>query len=177
MVQWGKDFISLDHAKFDHELLQLFLIMSAVIFCGYLLAAIKCYVAFVAQLSTTKKLQREGGLQTTYSTRYFISSPGFICLMDPISWLCVTSIWLCFCIFFHSGILKNENGVPEDEENFDEAIKNVNTALNPTKVPDPIYYTLLPLILYHMYDPSPFTLFPILYTRWTVSQSRCQFSN
>ncbi|KAG7473585.1 hypothetical protein MATL_G00097440 [Megalops atlanticus] len=32
------------------------------------------------------------------------------------------------------GILKNENGVPEDEENFDEAIKNVNTSLNPTKI-------------------------------------------
>lgn len=36
--------------------------------------------------------------------------------------------------FFFSGIRKNENGVPEDEENFEEAIKNVNTALNPTKV-------------------------------------------
>uniref|UniRef100_A0AAY4B051 THIF-type NAD/FAD binding fold domain-containing protein n=1 Tax=Denticeps clupeoides TaxID=299321 RepID=A0AAY4B051_9TELE len=32
------------------------------------------------------------------------------------------------------GILKNENGAPEDEENFDEAIKNVNTALNATKI-------------------------------------------
>uniref|UniRef100_A0A671MRY0 NEDD8-activating enzyme E1 regulatory subunit n=1 Tax=Sinocyclocheilus anshuiensis TaxID=1608454 RepID=A0A671MRY0_9TELE len=32
-------------------------------------------------------------------------------------------------------ILTNENGTPEDEENFEEAIKNVNTALNPTKVP------------------------------------------
>uniref|UniRef100_A0A4W5MQR9 NEDD8-activating enzyme E1 regulatory subunit n=1 Tax=Hucho hucho TaxID=62062 RepID=A0A4W5MQR9_9TELE len=32
------------------------------------------------------------------------------------------------------GILKNEKGTPEDEENFEEAIKNVNTALNPTKV-------------------------------------------
>ncbi|TRY69781.1 hypothetical protein DNTS_006011 [Danionella cerebrum] len=32
------------------------------------------------------------------------------------------------------GILKNENGTAEDEENFEEAIKNVNTALNPTKV-------------------------------------------
>lgn len=32
------------------------------------------------------------------------------------------------------GIRKNENGVPEEEENFDEAIKNVNTALNPTKI-------------------------------------------
>uniref|UniRef100_A0A665XAP5 NEDD8-activating enzyme E1 regulatory subunit n=1 Tax=Echeneis naucrates TaxID=173247 RepID=A0A665XAP5_ECHNA len=36
--------------------------------------------------------------------------------------------------FIREGILKNENGVPEDEENFEEAIKNVNTALNPTKV-------------------------------------------
>lgn len=36
--------------------------------------------------------------------------------------------------FFFLGIRKNENGVPEDEENFEEAIKNVNTALNPTKV-------------------------------------------
>lgn len=36
------------------------------------------------------------------------------------------------------GILKNDNGVPEDEENFDEAIKNVNTALNPTKIPSAI---------------------------------------
>ncbi|KAG7315001.1 hypothetical protein KOW79_021089 [Hemibagrus wyckioides] len=32
------------------------------------------------------------------------------------------------------GIRKNENGVQEEEENFDEAIKNVNTALNPTKI-------------------------------------------
>uniref|UniRef100_A0A8B9H6E9 NEDD8-activating enzyme E1 regulatory subunit n=1 Tax=Astyanax mexicanus TaxID=7994 RepID=A0A8B9H6E9_ASTMX len=32
------------------------------------------------------------------------------------------------------GIRKNENGAPEEEENFDEAIKNVNTALNPTKI-------------------------------------------
>ncbi|GCC16585.1 hypothetical protein chiPu_0020344, partial [Chiloscyllium punctatum] len=33
------------------------------------------------------------------------------------------------------GLLKKDNGTPEDEENFDEAIKNVNTALNPTKIP------------------------------------------
>ncbi|XP_045544992.1 NEDD8-activating enzyme E1 regulatory subunit isoform X2 [Salmo salar] len=33
------------------------------------------------------------------------------------------------------GILRNEKGTPEDEENFEEAIKNVNTALNPTKTP------------------------------------------
>ncbi|XP_054901187.1 NEDD8-activating enzyme E1 regulatory subunit [Poeciliopsis prolifica] len=36
------------------------------------------------------------------------------------------------------GVLKNLNGVPEDEENFDEAIKNVNTALNPTKIPSAV---------------------------------------
>ncbi|KAL4234507.1 NEDD8-activating enzyme E1 regulatory subunit [Mactra antiquata] len=32
------------------------------------------------------------------------------------------------------GIRRNEEGVLEDEENFDEAIKAVNTALNPTKI-------------------------------------------
>ncbi|XP_053560129.1 NEDD8-activating enzyme E1 regulatory subunit isoform X2 [Bombina bombina] len=36
------------------------------------------------------------------------------------------------------GILKNENGVPEEEENFEEAIKNVNTALNIAKIPSNI---------------------------------------
>uniref|UniRef100_A0A665XBX4 NEDD8-activating enzyme E1 regulatory subunit n=1 Tax=Echeneis naucrates TaxID=173247 RepID=A0A665XBX4_ECHNA len=40
--------------------------------------------------------------------------------------------------FIREGILKNENGVPEDEENFEEAIKNVNTALNPTKIPSTV---------------------------------------
>ena len=33
-----------------------------------------------------------------------------------------------------SGILRNADLVPEDEENFDEAIRNVNSALVPTKV-------------------------------------------
>ncbi|MCJ8750470.1 hypothetical protein PDJAM_G00267340, partial [Pangasius djambal] len=32
------------------------------------------------------------------------------------------------------GIRTNENGTQEEEENFDEAIKNVNTALNATKI-------------------------------------------
>ena len=32
------------------------------------------------------------------------------------------------------GILVNKDGVPEEEENFDEAIKAVNSALVPTKV-------------------------------------------
>lgn len=40
-------------------------------------------------------------------------------------------------------MIKNDDGVPEDEENFDEAIKNVNTALNQTKVSDPkVFYIL-----------------------------------
>ena len=33
-----------------------------------------------------------------------------------------------------SGILVNKDGIPEEEENFDEAIKAVNTALVPTRV-------------------------------------------
>jgi len=33
-----------------------------------------------------------------------------------------------------TGILKNQDLVPEDEENFDEAIRNVNSTLVPTKV-------------------------------------------
>ncbi|XP_069112998.1 NEDD8-activating enzyme E1 regulatory subunit-like isoform X3 [Argopecten irradians] len=33
------------------------------------------------------------------------------------------------------GIRKNEEGVPEDEENFDEAVKSVNTSLVPTRIP------------------------------------------
>lgn len=37
--------------------------------------------------------------------------------------------------FLREGIRKDENGVPEDEENFEEAIRHVNTALNPTKIP------------------------------------------
>ena len=35
---------------------------------------------------------------------------------------------------FISGIRCNEDGVPYLEENFDEAIKNVNIALVPTRV-------------------------------------------
>jgi len=36
------------------------------------------------------------------------------------------------------GIRHNEEGVPEDEENFEEAIKNVNSSLHPTRVPSDI---------------------------------------
>ena len=38
-----------------------------------------------------------------------------------------------------SGIRKNEEGVPEDEENFDEAIKSVNMGLVPTRVGNIFY--------------------------------------
>ncbi|KAK6174690.1 hypothetical protein SNE40_017921 [Patella caerulea] len=37
-----------------------------------------------------------------------------------------------------NGVLKNKDGVPEDEENFDEAVRNVNTALHPTSVPSDV---------------------------------------
>ncbi|XP_065843401.1 NEDD8-activating enzyme E1 regulatory subunit-like [Oscarella lobularis] len=37
-----------------------------------------------------------------------------------------------------TGILLNENGDPEDEENFDEAVKNVNSCLVPTRVPEEV---------------------------------------
>ncbi|CAD5119102.1 DgyrCDS7747 [Dimorphilus gyrociliatus] len=37
-----------------------------------------------------------------------------------------------------SGILLNKDGNPEMEENFDEAIRNVNTALSATKMPDDV---------------------------------------
>ncbi|RUS86896.1 hypothetical protein EGW08_005301 [Elysia chlorotica] len=36
------------------------------------------------------------------------------------------------------GIRKNEHGVPEEEENFDEAIKSVNSSLNATGIPSDI---------------------------------------
>lgn len=41
--------------------------------------------------------------------------------------------------FTISGILVNKDGVPEEEENFDEAIKAVNSALVPTKVRSVLY--------------------------------------
>lgn len=34
-----------------------------------------------------------------------------------------------------AGFLKNDEGVPEAEENFEEAIRAVNSALSPTVVP------------------------------------------
>jgi len=37
-------------------------------------------------------------------------------------------------LFCHAGILVNKDGIPEEEENFDEAIKAVNMALVPTRV-------------------------------------------
>lgn len=46
-----------------------------------------------------------------------------------------------FCLFFilllswcDAGILVNKDGIPEEEENFDEAIRAVNMALVPTRV-------------------------------------------
>ena len=35
---------------------------------------------------------------------------------------------------YKPGVRRNEDGILEDEENFDEAVKSVNTALVPTRV-------------------------------------------
>ena len=43
---------------------------------------------------------------------------------------------LVFKDLIRNGILKNEEGIPEEEENFEEAIKATNTALQPTRIPD-----------------------------------------
>lgn len=45
----------------------------------------------------------------------------------------ITAVF-CAMFFALSGILVNKDGVPEEEENFDEAIKAVNLALVPTRV-------------------------------------------
>ncbi len=37
-----------------------------------------------------------------------------------------------------AGVLKNADGVPEDEENFTEALHAVNTTLNPSKIPSEV---------------------------------------
>ena len=42
------------------------------------------------------------------------------------------------CCYSHTGILVNKDGIPEEEENFDEAIKAVNMALVPTRVMYPL---------------------------------------
>ena len=46
----------------------------------------------------------------------------------------VLKVNLLVFVAFIPGIRKNENGVPEEEENFDEAIKSVNSSLNATGV-------------------------------------------
>ena len=38
-----------------------------------------------------------------------------------------------------AGVRVNEEGVPEDEENFDEAVTHVNAAFVPTAVNDPCF--------------------------------------
>lgn len=38
------------------------------------------------------------------------------------------------CKFINQGMRQNEEGITEDEENFDEAIRSVNMALVPTRV-------------------------------------------
>lgn len=44
-------------------------------------------------------------------------------------------IVLTFCLCITLGIRKNEHGNPEDEENFEEAVRAVNFAVLPTQIP------------------------------------------
>lgn len=106
------------------------------------------HLFFLAQFSVAKELQREGGLQTAYTARYFTWHRFFLTSFVFLHFhrilvvyrhyliqIMPNCIWFVFSWYLVSlGILKNEKGTPEDEENFEEAIKNVNTALNPTKV-------------------------------------------
>lgn len=62
-----------------------------------------------------------------------------------------------FLFLYFSGILRNESGTPEDEENFEEAIKNVNTALNPTKV-HLLTWKVICVLYFNMYWPLFLTL-------------------
>ncbi|ESO96926.1 hypothetical protein LOTGIDRAFT_231724 [Lottia gigantea] len=66
-----------------------------------------------------------------------------------------------------TGILRNEEGVPDQEENFDEAVKHVNTALAPTKVPSEI------LKLFD--DPECLNLTPQSKAFWIMIRAVKQF--
>jgi len=46
---------------------------------------------------------------------------------------------VAFKELLRTGVLKNADGVPEDEENFEEAVKAVNTALEPTCIPSSVH--------------------------------------
>lgn len=77
----------------------------------------------------------------------------------------------CDCVMrVPSGIRKKENGGPEDEENFEEAIKNVNTALTPTKVPHLKYSWLCPI--QHISPFMPQSVRFLACNRWQSSLVR-----
>ena len=47
---------------------------------------------------------------------------------------------MAFKDLIRNGILRNDDGIPEEEENFEEAIKAVNTALLPTRIPSNVNF-------------------------------------
>ncbi|XP_022100909.1 NEDD8-activating enzyme E1 regulatory subunit-like [Acanthaster planci] len=66
-----------------------------------------------------------------------------------------------------SGILVNKDGVPEIEENFDEAIKSVNATVLPTRVPSGVQDILR--------DPSCVNLTSESSSFWVIAQAAKQF--
>ena len=65
-----------------------------------------------------------------------------------------------------SGVLVNENGVPEIEENFEEAAKSINASVVPTRIPsevqeifnDPACVNLTSEVMIFMECQSHYTL-------------------
>ena len=51
-----------------------------------------------------------------------------------------------------NGVLKNEDSVPKFEENFEEAIKNVNNSIVKTQVKDFFYFHKLKYVLKRVSD-------------------------
>ncbi len=95
-----------------------------------------------AQRRAAQKLQREKWIQRIhqkwFASNLFAFSFGLFlwncCLLCEILKSSKPVCRQSLCQMTFTGILRNYEGVPEDEENFDEAIKNVNSALVPAKV-------------------------------------------
>jgi len=65
----------------------------------------------------------------------------------------------CQSGLFATGILRNEDGIPEDEENFQEAIAAVNTALHETKVTSSLQVLLAHSLACEITGKVPFSLY------------------
>ncbi len=71
------------------------------------------------------------------------------------------NITFIFFPLFQTGIRRNEEGVPEDEENFDEAIRNVNTSLVPTRVCE--YLDIFMVFFFTLLNPATDSYYMYMY--------------